>query len=208
MITSIRGAVLAIGAGFVTFEIGGLGVRVEVPGGARSPRAHVGESALLHTAFVVREDSLTLYGFETAEELEVFNLLITVSGVGPRSALGVLSTLDPGEVARAALHEDEKSFRKVSGIGPKTAKLLIISLAGKLDHIAKASASEQLAPPETLNLEQVVAALVGLGWSENEARPAAVQSREASLSSGSPEPSVQELIRSALSALQAPKAKK
>ncbi len=81
---------------------------------------------------VVREDSLTLFGFGTRDELDVFDLLIGVTGVGPKSALGVLSALSPEQVAEAVQRDDDAVFRKVSGIGPKTAKLITVSLAGKL----------------------------------------------------------------------------
>ena len=80
----------------------------------------------------MREDDLSLFGFATRAELEVFDLLRGVSGVGPKSALGVLSTLSPDEIARAVAVEDDAPFRKVSGIGPKTAKLIAVSLQGKL----------------------------------------------------------------------------
>lgn len=204
MITSVRGEVLAVGAGFVTFDMSGFGVRVEVPGGIRAPKAHPGESFLLHTAFIVREDSLTLYGFETEPELEVFQVLMTVTGVGPRSALGVLSALAPAEIAGAVSNEDEKPFRKVSGIGPKTAKLILISLAGKLKHIVFDETQTVTATPSFSSTEeQVIQALLGLGWQENRARDAvavAVQNMPA-------EASVQELMREALAGLNAPKGK-
>src|SRR5690606_190429 len=106
-------------------------MRVGGPSGRGSP-GPVGGGGSLQTALGVREDPLPLFGVATQSELEVFGHLIAVSGVGPRSALGVLSALSPAEIARAVAAEDEKPFRKVSGIGPKTAKLIVVSLAGKL----------------------------------------------------------------------------
>lgn len=134
MISAIRGEVLSAATGWVVLDVGGVGFRVEVVG--RMRLAQPGETLALHTHLVVREDALTLFGFETQEELEVFALLLGVSGVGPRSALGVLTELTPSQVATAASREDDAPFRKVSGIGPKTAKLIAVQLHGKLQHMA------------------------------------------------------------------------
>ena len=122
----------------------------------------VGAEAFLYTALVVREDDLSLYGFAARDELELFDLLRGVSGVGPKSALGVLAQLSPDEVARAVADDDDGPFRKVSGIGPKTAKLITISLAGKLAPPAVARSGAAIVAPDS----DVVTALVGLGWPE------------------------------------------
>ena len=181
MIAAIRGEALSSGAGWVVVEVGGVGMRVEVPSGRI--RQHVaGDRVSLHTSLIVREDSLTLFGFETPEELEVFGHLIAVSGVGPRSALGVLSFLSPAEIARAVAAEDEKPFRKVSGIGPKTAKLIAVSLQGKLAGLELRDAAG--APAVQVDPADEVAAavqegLAGLGWSESEAAVAVRDAREA-----------------------------
>lgn len=162
-------------------------------------QAHPGDEIALHTSLVVREDALTLFGFATAAELEVFGHLIGVSGVGPRSALGVLSALAPAEIARAVAAEDEKAFRKVSGIGPKTAKLIIVSLAGKLaatDWAADATPDQAAATPSAA--EGVVDGLVGLGWGQSEAHEAVSDALDA----GAPDASA-ELLRAALALLQA-----
>lgn len=198
MIASLRGEVLASGAGWVVLGVGGVGLRVEVPSG-RTPQRPVGEQLFVQTSLVVREDSLTLYGFETEAELAVFGHLIAVSGVGPRSALGVLSELSPSEIVRAVASEDDKPFRKVSGIGPKTAKLITVSLAGKLGAIALDSgevAEPQLAPADAL-VEGVTEGLQGLGWSENEARQAVSDARDAGA-----EMTNAQLLRAALTLLQ------
>lgn len=141
-----------------------MGLALQVtPATALSVR--IGEEARLSTTLVVREDSLTLYGFHSADELAVFELLMGVTGVGPKSALGVLGALAPGQIAHAVATEDDGVFRKVSGIGPKTAKLIVLSLAGKLNlTAASAPASRPVAP--TSVTASVQAALMGLGWSE------------------------------------------
>lgn len=127
-----------------------------------------GGEAFVHTALIVREDDLSLYGFVTREELELFELLRSVTGVGPKSALGVLAQLAPDEIARAVAADDDAPFRKVSGIGPKTAKLITISLSGKLVAPAVVHPGAVVIAPDA----DVVAALVGLGWPERTAAAA------------------------------------
>lgn len=192
---------LAAGAGWVVINVGGLGFRVETP--TRNGAAHVGQTVSLFTNLVVREDSLTLFGFETEQELEVFGILLGVSGVGPRSALGVLSVLSPAEIARAATMEDEKPFKKVSGIGPKTAKLITVQLAGKLKHLSFATLDERpISAEEGPSDEARIAAtveegLLGLGYSEGQAGQAVEDaiSAGASMNEGA-------LLRAALMLLQ------
>jgi len=170
VISSLRGTVLQVNGGTVVIEVGGVGYQVQVtPEHALSLRA--GNPAFVHTALIVREDSMSLFGFETAEQLQVFELLTSVTGVGPKSALGVLSTLGPGQIAAAVDAEDDAAFRRVSGIGPKTAKLIVVSLAGKLAAHVAPEASVVAAPAAD---DDVVVALVGLGWSEKVAAQAVV----------------------------------
>lgn len=202
MIASVRGEVLSAGAGWVVIGVGGVGLRIEVPG--RLSGAHPGAQLALHTQLVVREDSLTLFGFETAEELEVFGILLGVSGVGPRSALGVLTELTPAQIAQAAANEDEQPFRRVSGIGPKTAKLIAVQLAGKLDPRAFAGQDHGPeatgAPGEDRASANVAQGLVGLGYAEAQAAEAV---RDA-LDAGAPADEAG-LLRAALALLQAPR---
>lgn len=203
MIAAIRGEALSSGAGWVVVEVGGIGMRVEVPSG-RTAQHVVGDRVSLHTSLIVREDALTLFGFETPEELQVFGHLIAVSGVGPRSALGVLSALTPAEVARAVAAEDEKPFRKVSGIGPKTAKLIAVSLQGKLaglELLASDGASAPVVDPADEVAAAVQEGLTGLGWSESEASLAVQDAREA----GAPDDHAG-LLRAALALLNAARA--
>jgi Holliday junction DNA helicase RuvA len=169
MISSVRGTVLAATGTTVVVEVGGVGLAVTVtPQHALGLR--VGSEATLRTALIVREDDLSLFGFSDSEELAVFDLLRGVTGVGPKSAMGVLAELSPAQVAAAVATENDGAFRKVSGIGPKTAKLIVISLTGKMQIIA---ASSQGGPAATSSVsESVLVALVGLGWSERVAAQA------------------------------------
>lgn len=165
MISSLRGRVLHLEPESAIVEVGGVGFSVAVPTQvARS--LHVGDETLLHTNLVVREDALSLFGFAEREELDTFILLLSVSGVGPKSALGVLSALSVGQIAEAIAAEDDAPFRRVSGIGPKTAKLIVVQLAGKLRAPLPTAVAGSAAPAPTAIAGQVVAALIALGWSE------------------------------------------
>jgi holliday junction DNA helicase RuvA len=169
MISSVRGTVLAIAGTAVVIEVGGVGLAVQV-----TPRhalgLRIGSEATVRTALVVREDDLSLYGFTDTDELEVFDLLRGVSGVGPKSAMGVLAVLTPSEIALAVATEDDGAFRKVSGIGPKTAKLIVVSLAGKVTVTSAVAARSE--PRSGTVSESVLVALVGLGWPERVAMQA------------------------------------
>lgn len=170
MISSVRGTVLAAVGTSVVVEVGGVGLAVTVtPQHALSVR--VGSEVRVHTALIVREDDLALYGFREPEELAVFDLLRGVTGVGPKSAMGVLAAMTPDQVALAVASEDDGAFRKVSGIGPKTAKLIVLSLAGKLSVTASAGSNRAVPGPSTTSAS-VLAALVNLGWSERVAAQA------------------------------------
>jgi Holliday junction DNA helicase RuvA len=196
MISSVRGNVLAIAGPAVIIEVGGVGLSVQVtPQHAASLR--VGSEAMLRTALIVREDDLSLYGFVDADELTVFDALRGVTGVGPKSAMGVLAAMAPGEIAQAIAREDDAAFRKVSGIGPKTAKLIVVSLAGKLA-IAPTSPAGPKSATHRVE-ESVLVALVGLGWNER----AAGQAVEEAVAGATPveRESVQALLRLALTRL-------
>lgn len=171
MISSLHGVVLHTTPDQVVLDVGGVGFAIAVPGDV-AHTATVGEKLHLHTSLIVREDSLSLFGFADREELEIFGLLISVTGVGPKSALGVLSHLTVDQIADAVSAEDDAPFRRVSGIGPKTAKLIVLQLAGKV-HARPSAPGAASAPTDVAT--QVTAALVGLGWSERVALEAAAQ---------------------------------
>ena len=159
---------LAVAGTTAVIEVGGVGLAVQV-----TPRhgltLRIGSEAMVRTALIVREDDLSLFGFAEADELAVFDHLRSVTGVGPKSAMGVLAVLTPTEIARAITLEDDAVFRKVSGIGPKTAKLIVITLAGKLVITNPSAPIEKAAASVS---ESVLVALVGLGWNERVAMQA------------------------------------
>lgn len=172
MISSLHGVVLHTTSDQVVIDVGGVGFSVAVPADV-AHTATVGERMLLHTSLIVREDALSLFGFADRAELEIFGLLISVTGVGPKSALGVLSHLTADQIAEAVTSEDDAPFRRVSGIGPKTAKLIVVQLAGKVHALAAPSKPAAAGAGDVVS--QVAAALVGLGWSEKVAADAAAQ---------------------------------
>lgn len=163
MISSLRGTVLLLAPDALVVEVGGIGFTVAVsPQLARE--THVGDDILLHTSLIVRDDAFSLFGFREREELAVFAQLLGVSGVGPKSAMGVLSSLTVDQIADAVAGEDDAPFRRVSGIGPKTAKLIVVQLAGKLE-ASRPSAAKSAGAPRGV-ADQVVSALVALGWGQ------------------------------------------
>ncbi len=196
MISSVRGIVLSALGTNAVIEVGGVGFAVTVtPQHALSLR--VGSEATVRTALIVRDDDLSLFGFSEAEELTVFDLLRGVSGVGPKSAMGVLAVMSPSDIAAAVAAEDDSAFRKVSGIGPKTAKLIVVSLAGKMHVVSGASRSVPAASNSVS--ENVLVALVGLGWSERVAAQA-IEGALATVIEGEPV-TVPALLRLALTGL-------
>jgi holliday junction DNA helicase RuvA len=196
MISSVQGTVAHVDDESVVVVVGGVGLSVAVvPQLARS--AAVGGELHLHTSLIVREDALSLYGFETREELVVFGQLLGVTGVGPKSALGVLASLTVPQIAEAVTGDDDAPFRRVSGIGPKTAKLIVVQLAGKL--APPRAATTPAGAPTGAVPAQVTQALVGLGWSERVA--AETVAAVADTASDADRASVQALLRLTLTVL-------
>jgi holliday junction DNA helicase RuvA len=172
-VARLRGVVEEKGADWIVVAVGGIGLLAAVPSTAADALA-VGDKASLYTHLHVREDALTLFGFASREDLVLFEQLISVSGVGPRVALGLLSTLDCRQLTLAIAGGRADVLRKVPGIGQKTAERLVLELrdkvtppAGGSDAVTTPAASAKQADAE------VVAALMGLGYSQNEASQAA-----------------------------------
>jgi Holliday junction DNA helicase RuvA len=172
VIASVRGRVLARGADHVVVEAAGVGYKVFVP---RHPS---GDEVVLHTHQVVREDGQFLFGFETREELALFDLIVSVSGVGPRAALAILSVSRPVDVAAAIANGDSAALAKAPGVGKKTAERLIVDLRSKVGRVAIG--------PETGELrlaDEAVAALRALGYTLAEAQRALIGVPEAGTAS-------------------------
>lgn len=169
MISSVRGIVQHIGVGEAVIEVGGVGLRVFVPRAVLDSQMAVGRAVFLHTYLVVREDALTLYGFESPEQREVFEALLQVNGVGPKLAMAVLSHMSPDALRSAVASGQPEALDRIPGVGRKTAERIIFHLK---DRFAGPSAGGPILLPADTD---VLAALTGLGYSLVEAQ-AAVQS--------------------------------
>jgi len=167
MISHIRGQVISINERFVIIDVGGLGYQVfatpEIIG-----KAKLNNEISLFTHLAVREDSLTLYGFLTEEEQNFFEMLLLVSGIGPKSALGILSITSIDSLKKAIGTGDTSYLTKVSGIGRKTAEKIVLELRDKL----RAHTDMKEAPGELRAESDSIEALKALGYSQSEAREA------------------------------------
>ena len=170
MIASLSGRVQEVNTDNAVIEVGGVGLQVFMPAPVRA-NLRSGETIFLHTLLVVREDALTLFGFDTREGRDFFVILLGVNGVGPRLALSVLSTLSPDAIRRAVFHEQDEVFARVPGVGKKTAQKILLHLQ---DRIPMAAGLEPVAAMSDVDAE-VMNALTTLGYSVVEAQ-AALQS--------------------------------
>lgn len=168
MIASLAGTVQKIESGSLILHVGGVGIRVYVPRTVLEDVGGVGRRMTLHTHLLVREDGLTLYGFENEEDLQLFEVLLGVNGVGPKVALSILGTLSPELLKSAIMREEAAVLQRVPGIGKKTAERIMFQLRDKLDLGS---------PTTTLPLvsdvdADVIDILTGLGFSIVEAQAA------------------------------------
>ncbi len=186
MIGHLEGRVLELQPGLVVLEAGGVGYEVHLPVSAH-PFLAGRERAALFVHTHVREDQLALYGFPSRRERDTFRLLLGVAGVGPRTALALLSGLTPDELAAAVESEQWRRLAAAPGIGKRTAERLIVELKGKLEATGRESVSPR---------QDAVSALVNLGYSSRAAEEAVGE-----LLRGRPEMGLDELLRRALQAL-------
>ncbi|MCW0212839.1 MAG: Holliday junction branch migration protein RuvA [Pseudonocardia sp.] len=196
MIASVRGPVLEIGLDHAVVEVGGVGLAVHATPSTLAGLRRGVESRLA-TTLIVREDSLTLFGFADADERELFLLVQTVSGIGPRLALATIAVLEPDTLRRALAEGDLTTLQRIPGVGKKSAERLVVELRDKVAVPTAVPAGAAAAPVAAGGIrEQVVEALVGLGFTP---RPAE-QAVDAVLAQ-SPDAAAAELLRSALSGL-------
>ena len=202
MIAFVRGTVADVTLGSAVLEVGGVGLElVCTPNTLATLR--VGTSATLPTSMVVREESLTLFGFLDDDEKSVFELLQTASGVGPKLAQAMLAVHSPDELRRAVAHEDVKALTTVPGIGQKGAQRIILELKDRIGVAGSSTGPGRAVPalsPQDAWRPQVHAGLVGLGWSAKEAdRAVETVAPDAGTDGGSPD--VAALLRAALRTL-------
>src|SRR5512137_517825 len=196
MIALLSGEPVLAGDRWVVIDVHGVGYQVQVTQPALQQLAGTHETVKLHTHMAVREDAITLYGFLHQSELEMFRILIGVTGIGPQIAMNLLSQIGIEEFALAILNEDEKALTRISGIGTKSAKRLILELRDKMKKVGDtilASESGRSSPA----MHDAVSALISLGFAEKESREAV---NDAALTLKSP--TVQELIKASLSKLK------
>jgi Holliday junction DNA helicase RuvA len=201
MIASVRGVVLSAGLDSAVIEVGGVGLRLHTTTGTAAS-LRPGAEARLATTLVVREESLTLYGFADEDERAIFNQVQTVSGVGPRLALAMLAIHAPDGLRRAIGGGDLAALTKIPGIGKKGAERIILELRDKVSVPSGATSAEARRPAVDQAAGQVHDALVGLGWSSRQADDAveavSPQTGNGSVANATQTPNVSELLRAAL----------
>lgn len=170
MIASLTGRVEDLGANHCVVDVNGVGYLLAITT-SDSAELKLGIEAKFLVSMIVREDAMLLFGFLHAEHRGLFDLLRSVNGVGPKLALAVLSQLEPHDIAGAVATEDDRVFSAISGIGPKTAKLIVVTLTGRLKALP-ASANKKISRDNAMVRDSVIQALSGLGISEREAAEA------------------------------------
>ena len=166
MISFIRGEVWKIALDHLVIDCSPVGLKVLCPP-STAMGFRIGDRVQLHTSLVVREDSWTLYGFETEEEVSLFDMVQTVSGIGPRIALGVISTLTPDALRQAIATEDTATLKKISGIGAKGASRMVLELKDKVGISGIVGAQANVHGTQSWR-QSVGSALASLGWSARE----------------------------------------
>jgi holliday junction DNA helicase RuvA len=198
MIAQLTGVVAQVGPTSAVIEVGGLGIQaVCSPNTVAGLR--LGQRATLATSLVVREDSLTLYGFASSDEREFFELLLTATGVGPKLAQTALAVLSPDELRRAIATENLVQLCKVPGIGRKGAQRIVIELKDKINAVVQAEGPAPTTGPAPTWRGQVTQGLQGLGWSARDAEAACEEVEH--LTQEDPNVNIAVLMRAALQSL-------
>lgn len=193
MIAHLSGELASTGDRWVVIDIGGVGYRVQVTEPTLQDLVATEGRVMVHTHMVVRDDDIQLYGFSHPRERELFTILIGVTGIGPQTAMNILSRISFEDFAIAILSDDEKVLTRIPGIGPKSAKRLILELKDKM----KKCAATLPGGRSRAEACDAVSALVSLGFSEREAEEAVN-----AIIADMPAPTVQDLIRASLARLR------
>ena len=186
MIRYVKGIYsMNINGGIVVETQSGLGLEIFLPANSPIYRYGEGETIMVYTSMIVKEDDISLYGFHNRDTLEIFERLITVSGVGAKGAMSILSTLEAAELKRAIAFEDAKEISRANGIGKKTAERIILELKDKL---AKTDIPAYVPPADTADVSsdsrsEAITALVTLGYTKAEAFNAVASINDEGLSS-------------------------
>ena len=173
MIGYVEGTISHAFADYCFVNVGGVGYRVFIASSTRN-RLKIGQEARLFTYLSVREDAMTLYGFLSQEEYDLFMLLTGISGIGPKVALGILSAIEPQAFCKAVGQKQTAALVKLPGIGKKTAERIIVELHDKLGHFSsndEESETEEYTADSAGEVTEIVQALVGLGYTQAEVLP-------------------------------------
>ena len=173
MIAHLHGELARVEADYVVIDVNGVGYKVSVPLAVLARLPQPGSKAKLLVTTVVKEDSITLYGFSHETEQAMFELLVTVSGVGPKAALNILSVMPVEQIVHAISSEAFHELNRVPGVGTKTAQRIVLELKEKITTLVWAQAARKTLPPEQRVVDDAVEGLVALGYNRNDARSAA-----------------------------------
>ena len=201
MIASLTGTVQSLAQNQCVLDVNGVGYLVSITS-RDSLELRQDNKAQLLISMIVREDAMLLFGFLHSEQRDLFDLLRSVNGVGPKTALAILSEVQPVDIATAVATEDDKVFSAISGIGPKTAKLIVVTLTGRLKSKVASGSSEKSKADSQIR-DSVIMALAGLGISEKDAAAAVDE-----VSAINPGSSRDVLLKATLAAIGAAKAKR
>lgn len=205
MLAYIKGTLEMKMTDYIVIDVGGLGYKIYMSEAGIEKLGNIGETSKVHTYYKVREDDISIFGFTTLEELKMFELLISVSGIGAKTALGMLAVCEPSEFAFAIISEDVKALTAMPGIGAKSAQRIILELKDKLKKEQEISKINSIVHPESNNklkqaledntkLEEAMAALQVLGYNKKEIEKAFTKISKT-------EVTTEELIRKALTIL-------
>lgn len=200
MFAFIKGSIEEKSSGYVVIEAGGVGYKIYMPEPEIEPLGEIGDIVKVHTYYWVREDNISLYGFSSKEELRMFEILISTSGIGAKSAITILSNITPSSFALAVINEDAHKLTKLPGIGAKTAARMILELKDKLKkQELEAKENEQKDELKEVinyneNIEEAISALQVLGYNKREIEKAFTKTSLEGMS-------VEEMIRRGLSLL-------
>ena len=197
MFAYIKGSLEEKGNNYVVVDVSGIGYKIFMSESAISKLCDLGEIVKIHTHYYVREDNISLYGFINKEELKMFELLLSVSGIGAKSAINMLSNISPSSFALAILSNDVNSLKKIPGVGPKSAQRIILELKDKLKTEQAIEAQDEEVKVEiqrTENVSEAIEALQILGYNKREIEKAFEKIANTDVS-------VEELIKKGLSLL-------
>lgn len=200
MIYSLRGRLMVKEMGFAVIECGGVGYRCRTSYNTLSKLGEIGKEAMVYTHLSIREDSAELFGFADVQELNCFRMLVSVSGVGPKAAVSILSDMSPEQFALTVASGDSKAITRTKGIGTKTAQRIVLELKDKISadsfgvsEMSGSSGSSAVSAAAASSVGEALEALMVLGYSQSEAAPV--------LRKLDPALDTQELIKAALKAL-------